>query len=164
MKALDRTLVALAGLALIGGCGGGGKKSKGSTTVQKDPEPDSEPASEPQPENKKKPPKTWHAKAALTPVKGAKLKPAVVSFSQQEGEDTNVEADALDGVKPGKYWLVVHDSDTCGPNATKTGPAWQGGAEMAIVIKKDLTGGLDQTEVTLPLDGDSGAIGHLGPA
>ncbi len=163
MSVLGKMVVIALGVSLITACGGG-KPSKGSTraTAAKPP-PDDEPESEAEPEpKKKKAPKVVHAKAALTPVKGTKLKPALVTLSQREGEDTNVEAEAFDGAKPGTYWLVVHDGTECGPNATKAGPPWPGGtdANLKIVIGKDMTGGLDEQEVKLALEGDAGAVGH----
>lgn len=147
-------------LSAAAACGGTNAKPAAPVPVD-DPEPEPAVATkvEPAPEPPK-PPKVVRAKAALTPVKGSKLKPLLVAFTQRQDEPATVEADALEGVKPGTYWLVIHDGDTCGPNATKAGAAWAGAAEMKIVIAKDLTGGLEDEEATLTLDGETGALGH----
>jgi len=163
MNARDMT-AALLTLSLVAACGGDGKKpstKKASKAHAPDPEEYEEPESEPPPKAKRKP-KQVYAKAALTPVKGSKLRPALVSFSQRKGDDTNIESDSLRGAKPGTYWLVLHDGDSCGQNATKAGPPWSGAADtkLRIVIGKDRTGGLEATEAAFALTGDAGAVGH----
>lgn len=157
----DVSVVALV-LVLIGACGGGGNNKRPAATKDRAPEREETRESEPEPPPKLDP-KQWHAKAALGPAKGTKLKPAIVSFSQREGEDTAVECDQLDGAKPGTYWLVVHDGDTCGADAAKAGPPWPGASDtkMKIIIGKDLTGGLESDTVPFALSGDTGAVGHV---
>src|SRR5262245_45254314 len=76
--------------------------------------------------------KSWYAKAALEPVKGAKVSPVTVSFTQSDGEDAHVSAD-VEGTRPGKYRFVIHDSNECGPNATKAGDVWKGGEAVSLV-------------------------------
>ncbi|MBA3394376.1 MAG: hypothetical protein H0T89_17150 [Deltaproteobacteria bacterium] len=161
MRALHK-IPAVVLLSFAVACGGGGAKTE-ATAAKKAPPPDedSEPE-ERQAEEKPASSKTTYAKAALTPVKGTKLKPTLVSFTQRDDEDASVEVDAFNGIKPGTYWLVVHDGTACGVNASKAGPVWPGLVDnMRVVIGRDLTGGLEATEVKLPLDADAGAIGHV---
>ncbi len=163
MKTRD-ILAVISAVSLIAACGGGGKKPgrAANTSTARAPEPPEE--SEPEPPVAAAPKlKEWHAKAALTPVKGAKQKPALISFSQREGDDTSVESEGLEGAKPGTYWLVVHEGDSCGPNATKAGAPWPGAGDtnLRIVIEKDLTGGLEANTVRFALGGDVGVIGHV---
>jgi hypothetical protein len=145
------------GMTALGACGG--SKPKPAAPVEQ-PEPEPEPQAEKPADPPPAPPKQWHAKAALTPVKGAKLKPMLVSFSQREGEETTVEANAFSGAKAGTYWLVVHASDSCGPNATKAGAAWETASALKVVIAKDLSGGLESGVAQFDLDGDTGAMGR----
>src|SRR5438128_2399912 len=85
------------------------------------PEPEPAPAPEPPPPP---PIKTLYAQAALIPVKGAKIKGATVTFTQEGDQPVAVASNGwFDGLKPGKYHLVVHESADCGPNATKAGKA-----------------------------------------
>ncbi|HEU0034775.1 MAG TPA: superoxide dismutase family protein [Kofleriaceae bacterium] len=159
-------------------CGGGKKKT---TTPEPMPEARTEPAggspeatptppagggteakAEPAPPPPP-PPKMWHAKAELAPVKGAKLKSKVaVMLHQEEGKGTAVQADtALEGLKPGKYVLVVHEAADCGPNATKAGKVWADTAANAITIEvtKDAPGKVDSSDVAINLDGDKAVVG-----
>jgi Cu/Zn superoxide dismutase len=104
----------------------------------------------------------WHAEATLTPVKGAKLKASAVRLVQTEGSDASIEADALEGAKPGTYWLVVHDGTSCDANAAKAGAAWAAAAEssLKLVVAKDGATPLDATTVSFAISGDEGAVGH----
>jgi Cu/Zn superoxide dismutase len=118
------------------------------------PEPPPAPAPPPPP-----PPKAWHAHAALTPVKGAKLKAATVSFAQTEGETLHVAMDAaFEGLKPGTYHLVIHEAAACGPNATKAGKAWP--TVVDVVVAKGANEPLSQDVADLALDGDAAIAGH----
>src|SRR5262249_26515678 len=110
-------------------CGGGGTKAAEKpaapaepavAAAPAEPAPAPEPAKPPAPP----PPKVLHAKAALDPVKAAKLKGASITFTQEEGKPATVASSGwFDGIKAGKYHLVVHASKECGPNATKAGKA-----------------------------------------
>ncbi|HVK87642.1 MAG TPA: hypothetical protein VM513_26170 [Kofleriaceae bacterium] len=156
MRALHAWPIAL-GITLVGACGASSPRPPAVEAPDEEPAPRAEPPAQPPPPP---PPKQWLAKAALTPVKGAKLKPTLVSFAQREGQETTVEADSFDGAKPGTYWLIIHAGDSCGPNATKAGAAWELGAPLKIVIAKDLSGGLETGVAPFDLDGDDGATGR----
>lgn len=151
-------------VSLIAACGGGAKKQPVVAPVPDDePVADKEPEAAPEPPPPP-PPKVWHAKAALTPVKGSKMKPTLVSFSRQEDADAaTVAADTFDGAKPGTYWLVVREAEECGPNGTKAGGVWGPAAQaaMKVVIAKDLTGGLEADSASVELDGDDSIVGHV---
>lgn len=106
------------------------------------------------------PPKSWHAKAELAPVKGAKIKGATVTFEQEEGQPVVVSSTGwFDGIKSGKYHLVVHDGADCGPNATKAGKPMASG-DIPFVATK----GMESLEATkadaIQLDGDGAIVGH----
>ncbi len=115
--------------------------------------PDAEPDTAPAPP----PPKSWHAKADLTPVKGAKLKGATVTFAQKDGEPVTVGSTGwFDGIKSGKYHLVVHEGSECGAKAGKPIAT----ADMPFIAAK----GMDSVDVgqvtSIQLDGDGAIVGH----
>jgi hypothetical protein len=153
----------LMSILAIAACGG-----KKSAPVQpKDPDSDpapmaeKKPAPEPAPEQPAPPPppKSWHAQAELTPVKGAKLKAATVTFSQDEGHPVTVASTGwFDGIKVGKYHLIVHEAAECGPNATKVGKPMPG--DIPFAAAKGATS-LDVGQVeSIQLDGDSAIVGR----
>lgn len=150
-----RSLLMVVGIATIGACS---NEKKPPPPPAKEPEPKPEPSPPPP----KPEPKQWHAKASLTPVKGAKLKTSSVTFSQVEGDETIVDAEPLAGAKPGAYWLVVHEAGACDPTGAKVGAPWAGSgdANMRIVIGKNTNGGLETNIVRFPLAGDDGAVGR----
>ena len=152
-----RTIAALLGFSLIA-CGGGEKKEP--TTPPVAPKPAPVVKAEPVPPPPPPPPKKFFAKAAMTPVKGAKIAPVTVSFAQEAGSPTKVTTE-IEGLKAGKYHFVIHEGAECGPNATKAGPAWPGGAAagLAITVLKGAIGELDES-VPLPIDGDASIVGH----
>lgn len=152
---MTRTIAALLGLALIS-CGGGKKESKQPVAPPPEPVVKAEPEPEPPPPP---PPKKFSAKAALTPVKGAKIAAVTVSFAQ-EGESTKVTTE-IEGLKAGKYHLVIHENAECGPNATKVGAVWPGGANapLSMNVVKGAIGEIDES-VALPIDGDASIVGH----
>jgi hypothetical protein len=120
------------------------------------PAPDPEPAPEPAPP----PPKSWKAQAELAPVKGVKIKAATVTFAQEEGGQVTVASTGwFDGIKAGKYHLVVHESADCGANAAKAGKA-VAASDMLFSAAK----GTDSLDVgkgaALQLNGDSTIVGH----
>lgn len=152
-----RTVTLLLGLSLIA-CGGGGKKE---TPVPVAPKPEPVVKAEPEPPPPPPPPpKKFSAKAALTAVKGAKMAGATVSFAQTAGEPTKVTTE-IEGLKPGKYHVVIHESAECGPNATKVGAVWPGGATapLGFTVVKGALGELDAS-VALAIDGDASIVGH----
>lgn len=158
----------LMSILAIAACGG----KKPAPAQPKDPDSDTTPVAEdnkPGPEPAETaaptppappPPKSWHAQAELAPVKGAKIKAATVTFAQDEGQPVAVGSTGwFDGIKAGKYHLVVHDGADCGPNATKAGKP------MATAdIPFTATKGMDSLTVgnvaTIQLDGDGAIVGH----
>ncbi len=98
-------------------------------------------------------PQNLGAKAALEPVKGAKQPPGVVTFTQ--ANDATSVVSEIEGLKAGKYHLVIHDGTECGPNATKVGAPWKGGEAVKLVFEvgRDKPGNLDESNVALKLDG-----------
>ncbi|HEY5935150.1 MAG TPA: superoxide dismutase family protein [Kofleriaceae bacterium] len=129
------------------------------------PEPAPAPTPEPAPVAEPAPPpapKMFKAKVELAPVKGAKMKAVAVSFTQEEGKPTKVELQgAIEGLKPGKYHLVVHEAAECGPNATKAGKIWATteATPVTLTAAKGAPAALDTPEVQLNLDGDASIVG-----
>src|SRR5262245_51438812 len=141
--------------------GGGGGKAKQveepPPVVEKKQE---EPPPEPEPAEPAVP-KDISAKAAMTPVKGAKLEGGSVTFIQPGGSDTNVTSD-FTGLKKGTYHLVIHEGSECGDNASKAGPPWKGGEAVKLMFKVggDNPCNLDETGVKLMLSGVAPIIGQ----
>lgn len=143
-------------------CGGGSRKP---TTPPPDPGPveedldDAEPVDEEPPPPP--PPLEWSAQAELAPVKGAKLKPAAISFHQVEGEGVQVTSGALNGLAPGVYHVVVHEGADCGKNAARMGGVWEpaAGASLTVKVAKGQAAAIDQ-QVDLTLDGEDSIVGH----
>jgi hypothetical protein len=126
--------------------------------VASKPEPPPEPPAPPPP-----PPKVMKASADLTPIKGQKFKAATVKFSQKDGESSAEVAStaAFDGLKPGKYHLVVHTSAECGANAAKVGKpfAATANAAMDFTAEKDAAN-IDLSGVVVMVEGDQTITGH----
>lgn len=104
----------------------------------------------------------WEATAELVAVKGQKMKPGIVRFSQVEGAAVDVMADSFEGLKAGRYHLVIHTSGDCGKNATKAGPAWPETAATTIdleVTKQD-PGGIEENGADLSLEGERSIVGR----
>lgn len=123
--------------------------------------PEPEPAPAPEPPPPAPPPiKTLYAQAALVPVKGAKIKGATVTFTQEGDQPVAVASNGwFDGIKPGKYHLVVHENTDCGPNATKAGKA-MAAADVPFAAAKGMDA-LSLPQVNqIQLQGDSAAVGH----
>jgi Cu/Zn superoxide dismutase len=142
---------------LLTGCGGSKPKpAEPPPPVAKEEKP-AEPAPPPEP------PKPTHfgAKAALTAVKGAKMGDGTVSFEQDEGADTKVVSEFA-GLKNGTYHLVIHEGSECGPNGTKAGPPWKGGAAVKLMFKvgKNQPGNLNEEAVKLMIGGDAPIVGQ----
>ena len=157
MRALP---IAMSAIVLLSGCGGGASTTQGPTVKTKAAAGGEAEPEEREPEEKLRRPKRIYAKAALSPVRGSRLKRILVSFTQRGNADTTVETGAFTNAMPGTYWLVIHDGSACGANASKAGPVWPGADVMRVVIRRDLSGGLETTELDLSLDGDAGAISH----
>jgi hypothetical protein len=148
-----RNATRLGVLATLWGCGGSKPPPRApeETVEQKKAEdPPPEPAAPAEPAV----PKELHAKAALQPVKGAKLVPVTVSFTQTEGQDTSVSSE-IEGAKAGKYHFVVHDGSECGPEGTQAGAIWKGSENVKLVVEvgRDRRGSLDETGVKVMLGG-----------
>lgn len=152
-----RTTTTIITCLFIAACGGSKKPAEQPPPVAKT---EDKPAEPPPPAE---PPKPQHfgAKAALTPVKGAKMEAGTVTFEQDEGEGTKVVSE-ITGLKNGTYHLVIHEGSECGPNATKAGPAWKGGAAVKLSFKvgKDQPGNLSEEGVKLMVGGDVPIVGQ----
>lgn len=146
----------LACLCLVA-CGGSKPPPAEPKPVVEQPKPAEPPPPPPEPPK----PKKLGAKAALAPVKGAKIEPGTVTFEQEEGSDTKVVSE-LTGLKAGTYHLVIHDGTECGPNATKAGPPWKGAAAVKLMFKvgKDQPGNISEEGVKLMIGGDAPIVGQ----
>ena len=124
------------------------------------PEPEPAPAPEPPPPPPPPAPKTLYAQAALLPVKGAKIKGATVTLTQEGDQPVAIGSNGwFDGIKPGKYHLVVHESTDCGPNATKAGKP-MAAADVLFTAAKGMDA-LNLPQVAqLQLQGDTAVLGH----
>ena len=141
----------------VAACGGGGKKEAPPPVAEKKEEKPAEPAPPPEPEK----PKHLGAKAALTPVKGAKAEPGTVTFEQDEGSDTKVVSE-FTGLKPGTYHLVIHEGSECGADGKKAGGAWKGGeaVKLSFKVTKKEPGNVNEEGVKLMLGGDAPIVGQ----
>lgn len=142
-------------VGLLVACGGGAKRAAPPATVAQKPSPAPQPAPAPPAPAE---PAIYHAKAAMTPSKGSKLEPFTVGFMQREGDNALVMADLPEGVKAGTYHYVIHDGDDC----AKPGAPWRETAtqELRLVVLKDLTGALDNSELAAHLAGEQSIIKH----
>jgi hypothetical protein len=160
----------LISILAIAACGGGKKPEPKEPKEVKEEEPEPAPVAETKPAEPEPPPapepppppppKIWHAQAQLAPVKGAKLKGATVTFTQQEGQPVSVASTGwFDGIKAGKYHLLVHQNAECGANAAKAGKP-VAGADIAFAAAKGMDA-LDVAQVSsVQLDGDAAIVGH----
>lgn len=106
--------------------------------------------------------KTTGAKAALTPLKGAKQPPATVTFAQGDEESTTNITSDFQGLRPGTYHLVIHDGSECGDNGEKAGGPWKGAEGISLTFKvgRDQAGNLDENGVKLMLSGVAPIVGQ----
>jgi Cu/Zn superoxide dismutase len=157
----------LISILAIAACGG--KSPPPAEPKEPEPEPAPAPAPAPEPEPAPAPepppppppaPKTLFAQAALVAVKGAKIKGTTVTLTQEGDQPVAIASVGwFDGIKPGKYHLVVHESTSCGPNATRAGKPMLG-ADVPFAAAKGMDA-LSLPQVTqLQLQGDSAALGH----
>ena|ERR1041385_3661857 len=153
-------------LVLVVGCGGGHKKVEEPPTAAPMEKPEGTEANEAG--SAEAPPpaepavgKNLGAKAALQPLKGAKQPPGTVTFSQTEGQDTNVTSD-FEGLRAGTYHLVIHDGSECGDNGEKAGGPWKGGEGVVLkfTVGRNEPGNLDESGVKLMLSGVAPIIGQ----
>lgn len=162
---MKHTTILLSVLALAA-CGG----KKPPPAEPKEPEPapapvtEAKPAPEPEPAPAPPPappaPKTLYAQAQLAPVKGAKIKGATVTFTQEGDQPVAVGSTGwFDGIKPGKYHLVVHESSDCGPNATKAGKP-MAAADVPFVAAKGMDALAIAQVAQIQLQGDGSVAGH----
>ncbi|HEX7837423.1 MAG TPA: hypothetical protein VF469_08170, partial [Kofleriaceae bacterium] len=133
---MKHTTLLISILAIVA-CGG----KKPPPAEPKEPEPEAaatpaaagedKPATEPEPAPEPPPapaPRASKAQADLAPNKGVRLKGTTVTFTQQAGQPVAVaSAGWFEGLKAGKYHLVVHQGADCGKNAAKAGKAIDGG-------------------------------------
>jgi len=125
--------------------------------VASKPEPPPEPPAPPPP------PKVMKATAELAPNKGQKFKAATIKFSQKEGESTTEVTSTgwFDGLKAGKYHLVVHTSAECGASAAKAGKPLAATANVAMDFTADKdSGNIDISGVVAMVEGDQTITGH----
>jgi hypothetical protein len=104
------------------------------------------------------PPRMMAAQAELRPVRGQKLQPVVIRFQQAEGQTARVVAESsFEGLRPGKYHLLVHESAECGANAAKIGPVWErtASAPIALEATKDTPATIEEGDVAFELEGDA---------
>ena len=139
----------------VAACGGGSAPKKAPVEPVKPVVQEEAPLPAPPPE---KEPVVLHAKAEMTATKGSKLEPFVVGFMQREGDNALVLADLPVGVKPGKYLYVIHDGADC----AKPGGPWAETKDVVLelVVQKDLTGALENTELAAHLDGEKALVEH----
>jgi len=152
----------LMSILAIAACGGGDKKSAAKPKVIEDTEPTGAPvaAVKPAPAPEPPPPKSWRAQADLTPVKGVRIKGATVTFAQEEGAATAIGSTGwFDGLKAGKYHLVVHEGTDCGANAIKAGKP-MAGAEISFAVAKGASSLEIAPAASIQLDGDTAVVGH----
>lgn len=146
----------LAAIPALAACGGGSKDARAPEPIAEAPAPEPE---EPPPP----PPMQWRATAALTPVKGSRMKPGEVTFEQTEGEATKVvSAGPLEGIRAGTYHLVIHEGAACGSTGTKAGPGWPKGAPLSVVLEvaKGEPGTVDLSSSEIVLDGEQSVVGR----
>ncbi|HEX3766443.1 MAG TPA: hypothetical protein VHW23_47445 [Kofleriaceae bacterium] len=122
------------------------------------PEPEPAPAAEPEPPPPA--PKTLYAQAQLAPVKGVKMKGATVTFTQEGDQPVAVGSTGwFDGIKAGKYHLVIHEGADCGPNGTKAGKA-MAAADVPFTATKGMDALSIPSVAQVQLQGDGAVIGH----
>jgi hypothetical protein len=154
-------------LLVLAACGGSKPPAVRAKAipVEPDPAPVAEAKPEPPPPAPPEPPpppppKSWHAQADLTPIKGIKIKPATVTFTQEEGQPAAVGSSGwFDGIKAGKYHLVVHEGTDCGVGAVKAGKP-MGAASIPFAATKGMTTLEINQAAAIQLDGDAAVIGH----
>ncbi|HSD88554.1 MAG TPA: hypothetical protein VLB44_13595 [Kofleriaceae bacterium] len=146
-------------ITLLVGCG--------SSPPPKPPPPrpksvETEKAPAPAPPPAEKEPVIYHAKAAMTPTKASRLEPFTIGFMQHEGDNALVLADLPVGVKAGTYHYLIHEGAECGPDGTKVGPVWREtkDVDLKLVVLKDLTGALDNSELAAHLEGEQAIVKH----
>jgi hypothetical protein len=163
---MKNSILFVAALALVA-CGG--KKPPPAAPAEPPPAPPAEPVAakpEPPPEPPAPPPpppKVSKASADLTPVKGQKFKAATIKFAQKDGESTTEVTSTgwFDGLKPGKYHLVVHTSADCGKDAAKAGKPLAATANAAMDFSAEKDGGnVDISGVVVTVEGDQTITGH----
>lgn len=152
----------------IAACGGS-KPPPPAEPKEAEPEPapaaETKPAPEPEPAAESEPapapaPKSWNARAQLAPIKGTKIKGTTVTFAQQEGQPVELGSMGwFDGIKPGKYHLVVHEGADCGASAAKAGKPIAT-SDIAFSATKGVDSLSVQPSSAISLDGDAAIVGH----
>ena len=163
----------LASITASGACGGGKKADTtpkdpdsdtagdngGAAAAETKPAPAPEPAPEPAPPPPP-PPQVLHAQADMKPLKTTKIKGTTVTFAQTEGQEVEVGSMGwFDGIKAGKYHLVVHMGADCGPNGGKAGKPIAA-TDMPMASAKGQTNVDIGKVATIQLDGDGSIVGH----
>ena len=120
-------------------------------------EPTPAPATDPVVPPTTPPAKMFAAQVELAPLKGQKLKAVTIKFQQEEGKPASASAEsALEGMKAGKYHLVIHEAAECGTDGKKAGKIWDAtaSAPITVEIKKDQPNTIEASDVAFNLDGD----------
>jgi hypothetical protein len=136
------------------------KEPEPAPPAEPTPAPEPEPAPAPEPAPPAPAPKTLYAQAQLTPVKGAKIKGATVTITQEGDQPVAIGSNGwFDGIKPGKYHLVVHEGADCGPNATKAGKP-MAAADVPFAATKGMDALSIPQVAQIQLQGDGAVAGH----
>jgi hypothetical protein len=171
-------LISLAAVVFAAACGGSGTPT--NTTPEPMPAtadpaaPAADPAPLPEPVAEKQaeppppppPPQVWKARASLAMVSGTKQAPAIIVFTETEGQAaTSVTSDSwFVGLKPGKYHLVIHEGADCGKKAKGIGNPWakavEGGLTLGFEVTKDSPGNIDVGTPAVKVGGADTVAGH----
>lgn len=159
---MRRLLVFTAGMLAATACGGGPKPSAPIGTASSEDLPEEvgpETAPEPEPPPPPPPPQMWQASASLQPLRGSKVKPFTVVFTQTEGEATVGNTEGIGGLKAGTYHLVVHEGSACGKNGAEAGPIWEdAGAGINLTVGKGVQAALQDEATDLWLAGERSIV------
>lgn len=150
-------------LTILIACGGSKKPVAEETPPVAETKPvEKQEAEAPPPAAEPAVPKTKGAKAALTPLKGAKQPPGTVTFAQGDAEETTNITSDFEGLRPGTYHLVIHDGSECGDNGDKAGGPWKGAESISLAFKvgRGQPGNLDESGVKLMLSGVAPIVGQ----
>ena len=154
-------------LASLFACGG--KSQSAPPTLPPDPVQAPEPSAEvmppqtpepaPQPDVPLEPPapaaapKVTSAQVELAPIAGnAKMKPVMITIEQTEGQPAKIAEVEIEGLRPGKYQLLVHDAASC-KDSSKI-PTAEPSNQILVEVTKDAPGKLPATELDMKLEGD----------
>jgi hypothetical protein len=92
------------------------------------------------------------------------MKPVTLTIEQTEGQPAKIAEVSIEGLRPGKYQLVVHDASACGVVTPKVDPsaapiAKAPGEAVIVEVGKDGPGIVPATDVAVVLEGTGSIIG-----